>query len=235
MPTSAPYISKIKLPGSDTVYEIKDAYARELINTLSGSALNYRGKVKTDIYDGCTNNSITLYHYTEGEEINGVAEITEVIESYSAVRGDIVIKDKNENNSPVNPPIEFIYDGDIWQRFGSTNEFGLLAYYDIVSGSYTPAGSVSTPTFTGTAVRLVTGNIAVPKTYTSTFTNGAVNGTIEYTPAGTITTTTATTENKTATVSKASSGTATYTPQGTISSITFTGTESNIVLNPTVQ
>lgn len=38
------------------------------------------------------------------------------------------------------------------------------------TGSYTPAGSVSAPTFSGTAVRLVTGNIAVPKTYTSTFT-----------------------------------------------------------------
>ena len=38
------------------------------------------------------------------------------------------------------------------------------------SGSYTPTGSVSQPSFTGTGVRLVTGNIAVPATYTSTFT-----------------------------------------------------------------
>ena len=34
------------------------------------------------------------------------------------------------------------------------------------SGKFTPAGGVSAPTFTGTGVRLVTGNIEVPKTYT---------------------------------------------------------------------
>lgn len=38
------------------------------------------------------------------------------------------------------------------------------------TGNFTPAGIVSQPTFTGTGARLVTGNIPVPATYTSTFT-----------------------------------------------------------------
>lgn len=38
------------------------------------------------------------------------------------------------------------------------------------TGNFTPAGTVSQPTFTGTGARLVTGNIPVPATYTSTFT-----------------------------------------------------------------
>ena len=41
------------------------------------------------------------------------------------------------------------------------------------TGNFTPSGTVSQPTFTGTGVRLVTGNIAVPNTYTATFTGTA--------------------------------------------------------------
>jgi hypothetical protein len=39
----------------------------------------------------------------------------------------------------------------------------------------TPGGTVSQPSFTGTGVRLVTGNIAVPKTYTFSGTQGSVS------------------------------------------------------------
>lgn len=38
------------------------------------------------------------------------------------------------------------------------------------TGNFTPSGTVSQPTFTGTGARLVTGNIPVPATYTSIFT-----------------------------------------------------------------
>lgn len=215
--TNPPYISKVKLPGSNTVYEIKDTYARDMINTLKGSAINYRGKTKSSIYDGCSEANIQLYTIEYGAEIDGVPQIEETYTNYTAVRGDIVIQDKKSDNTPINPPIEYIWDGEVWQKFGSANEFGAFAYCDFGSVTITPKGTISTPTFTGTAVRLVTGNIAVPKTYTSTFSNGAANGSSQYTPAGTITTTTATTENKTTTVSAATSGSVTYTPQGTVS------------------
>ena len=214
--TNPPYISKVKLPGSNTVYEIKDTYARDMINTLKGSAINYRGKTKSTIYDGCSNANIQLYTIEYKPQEDGSSQTEEVYTNYTAVRGDIVIQDKNSDGTSINP-IEYIWDGEVWQKFGSVNEFGAFAYCDVGTVTITPRGTISTPTFTGTAVRLVTGNIAVPKTYTSTFSNGVANGSSQYTPAGTITTTTATTENKTTTVSAASSGTATYTPAGTIS------------------
>ena len=214
--TNPPYISKVKLPGSNTVYEIKDAYARDMLTTLAGSAINYRGKTKSPIYDGCSDANIQLYTINYGPEINGLPQIEETYTNYTAIRGDLVIQDKKSDDTSINP-IEYIWDGEVWQKFGSANEFGIFAYCDGATVTITPRGTISTPTFTGAAVRLVTGNIAVPKTYTSTFSNGVANGSTQYTPAGTITTTTATTENKTTTVSAASSGTATYTPQGTVS------------------
>ena len=301
--TTGPYISRITLPdlSSDNylnnatkTYEIKDTWARDMINTLSGSAINYRGKTKTTLVTGETNPNIRIY--TRTLDATGIQE---TYESYKAVCGDVVLyidPDKTEElrssytvgsetieclglsenpSSPYNvltpltegcttntitvkqvigsdPPadstynitgktlliikqdtgptsaitarwyfdgtswhqlensldytIEFIYDGVSWQEFGSTSEFGELAFKDSASTSYKPAGTVSKPTFTGTAVRLVTsnipvptsaaftgtgvrlvtGNIPVPSAYTSTFSDGSVSVPVSYTPAGSV-------------------------------------------------
>lgn len=93
-----------------------------------------------------------------------------------------------------------------------------------------PAGTVSQPTFTGTGARLVTDNIAVPKTYTSTFSGGSISATGTFTPEGTVATSTATTANKTTTVSKAASGDTTFTPEGTIN-VTLTQTNTNATVS----
>ena len=75
--------------------------------------------------------------------------------------------------------------------------------------SVTAAGSVSQPSFTGTAA-----TISVSKSYT---------------PAGSVAAPTFTgTKASGLTVSPASSGTATYTPEGTVSQPTFTGTAATI-------
>ena len=79
------------------------------------------------------------------------------------------------------------------QYTGVTVKSGDAAYSFTGTGtrltaSYTPAGSVAAPTFTGTGVRLVTGNIAVPNTYTATFTGTQGSISVSGTPAGTIST-----------------------------------------------
>lgn len=75
--------------------------------------------------------------------------------------------------------------------------------------TYTPAGTNSAPTFTGTAA-----TISVSKSYT---------------PAGSVAAPTFTGTKATGlTVSPASSGTATYTPAGTVSQPTFSGTAATI-------
>lgn len=111
-------ISKIVLPGSATVYNIKDADARDRIATLE-SYSEYLGVTTTALTDGATTNPVV---------INGA--------SVTAKKGEIV----NYGSK------EFIYNGTVWQEFGDLSALGSLAYKNSASASYTPAGSVSTPT-----------------------------------------------------------------------------------------
>lgn len=149
-----------------------------------GGAIIIRGTTTTELTDEATTNPIT---------ING--------ESYTAVANDAVFYDKKE----------FIFDGTMWHEFGDMSGLGALAMKDSASGSYTPSGSVSQPTFTGT--------------------EGDV--TVKGTPSGSVSLTSA---NQSTTVSKASSGTATYTPEGTVSTPTIsvaTAGSTTTIKNPT--
>lgn len=160
-------ISQIKLPNG-TTYNIKDANARERIEALE-SFTTYLGVTTTALTDGATTNPIT---------ING--------QSVTAQSGNIVLYGNQE----------FIFDGTHWNQFGDLSSLGSLAYKNTASGSFTPAGTVSQPSFTG----------------------DTMNSTGSFTPAGSVK---LTNSNKTAAVSPASSGTVTYTPDGTVSAPTI--------------
>ena len=221
-------ISQVTLPNG-TTYDIKDGWSRDQIAAiyqLIEGGVNFIGVVADppahQITDGDTTNPITV---KDGSSTKSV----------TATTGDITIQGTKE----------FIFDGTAWREFGDVTGLGDLAFADTASGPFTPAGTVSKPTFTGSqsnvnitvtenasgnyqpkgtvsqptfsgttvkisgtvtpsgsisgtltgdGVRLVTGNIAVPKTYSTTFTN----------------------TNKTATVSPGS-GATTYTPGGIVS------------------
>ena len=160
-------ISQIKLPNG-TTYNIKDANARERIEALE-SFTTYLGVTTTTLTDGATTNPIT---------ING--------QSVTAQSGNIVLYGNQE----------FIFDGTHWNQFGDLSSLGSLAYKNTASGSFTPAGTVSQPTFNG----------------------DTMNSTGSFTPAGSVK---LTNSNKTAAVSPASSGTVTYTPDGTVAAPTI--------------
>lgn len=160
-------ISQIKLPNG-TTYNIKDANARERIEALE-SFTTYLGVTTTALTDGATTNPI---------KIND--------KDVTAQAGNIVLHGNQE----------FIFDGTHWNLFGDLSALGALAYKNTASGSYTPAGTVSQPSFTG----------------------DTMNSTGSFTPAGSVTLTNG---NKTAAVSPASSGTATYTPDGDVSAPTI--------------
>lgn len=120
-------LSKITLP-SGTTYNLKDAKAREDIAAIEAAiagGVTFLGITTTALTDGATTNPVT---------IGG--------ESVSAINGCIVIYDTKE----------FIWaDADTsWHLLGSADEFGTLAYKNSASGSFTPHGSVSTPTITVT-------------------------------------------------------------------------------------
>ena len=91
--------------------------------TAAGS-IQIKGTTTTALTDGATTNPIT---------ING--------ESYTAVGNDAVFYENKE----------FVFDGTYWHEFGDMSGLGALAMKDSASGSYTPAGTVSQPSFTGSS------------------------------------------------------------------------------------
>lgn len=93
--------------------------------------------------------------------------------------------------------------------------------------TYTPGGTVSQPTFSGSELTS-TGNFTPSGSVSSSFTGSNTTFSGSYTPAGGVTT--ATTENKTAAVSPAGSGTVTYTPAGTVALADSDATESKTVV-----
>lgn len=182
-----PQISKITLP-SGTVYDIKDAEARSQIQALTGGdAVVFMGVSTTALTDGGS----------QVPTING--------QNVTPATGQLFFYRTQE----------FIWGPDEkWHGLGSLDSLGDLAYKNEASGTYTPAGTVSQPTFTGTSFSS-TGN---------------------FTPQGNVSVSTNTTTNKTAPVSVAASGTVTYTPNGTISAPTIsvaTAGSTTTVKNPT--
>lgn len=200
-----PDIKTITLP-SGTTYNIVDAGARELIAALESSTA-FLGVTTTALTDGSTTTPIT---------VNG--------SSVDAVTGGIASYGSKE----------FIWNGSAWQEFGDLSALGALAYKDSASATYTPAGSVSQPSFTGASMTSTgnftpQGNVTISKgtgtaNYTpqgsvaSEFTGASMTSTGTYKPEGSVS---LTNTNQTATVSKASSGTATYTPEGSVSAPTI--------------
>ena len=150
-------ISKITLPNGST-YDVKDATARtqisseaatrkaaddsinNIINSLKSSltgAMHYVGKTSTALTDGSYTSPIKLTTEPNGTILDNT--------DYTPKPGDVVIyQDK-----------EFVYSTyagrGVWNEFGSAGSFKALAFKDSASGSVTPSGTVSKPTFTGTA------------------------------------------------------------------------------------
>ena len=211
------FISKITLP-SGTQYEIKDAYASSVIKSIvGGNAVVFVGVSTTAMTDGGTEKP--------------------------------TVDDSQVNPSPGQlffyGTKEFIWGKDNkWHELGSLDSLGKLAYQNSASGTVTPTGSISQPTFTGssstvaiTATDNTNGNYQPKGTISQpTFTGSSTTFSGKFTPEGSITVSTNTTTNKTAEVSAASSGVATYTPKGAITAPTIsvaTAGSTTTIKNPT--
>lgn len=106
-----PYISKVRLPVSNSYYYIKDAAAREAIEALMGSTA-FLGVTTTPLTDQCTTNPIVI----DGESV-------------TAVNGNIAIYEDSTTHSSA----EFIFNGTKWYKFGDLGILGQLAYKDSVT------------------------------------------------------------------------------------------------------
>lgn len=160
-------ISKIRLPSGIT-YDLKDATARDLIQTIQGTitgAMSYVGVTTTPITDEDTTTPVI---------INGT--------SYTPAGGNVVIYGDSEY-------VWSDYD-NAWHEFGSTGSLGALAFKDTASATYTPAGTVTQPTFIGTQETISASFIPAGTVSVGT---GAAN----YTPSGNISVTPTVTLNST--------------------------------------
>lgn len=117
-------ISHITLP-SGTTYEIKDAVARDLIDSMSGYT-DFLGVTTTALTNDATTNPI---------KING--------ENVTATKGCIVTYGSKE----------FIFNGSKWAEFGDLSALKALAYKESVSVSYQKATSITgTHSFQGASM-----------------------------------------------------------------------------------
>lgn len=199
-------ISKITLP-SGTTYNLKDQGARDLIDAMSGYT-DFLGVTTTALTDGATTNPITVNN-----------------KSVTAKKGNIATYGS----------AEFIFNGTAWQAFGDLSGLGSLAYKDSASASYTPAGSVSQPTFTGTAKYLGVSVSTATKSMTGKFTpDGTVSQPTFTGTAGTVSVSGTIANSVTLSAQTASAdGRADVTPAGTVSQPTFTGTQGSVSVSGT--
>ena len=212
-----PQISQITLP-TGTTYDLKDAYARSAIEAIvGGNAVIFVGVSSVALTDGGTQKPV----------VDGVA--------LTPAAGQLFFYDTQQ----------FIWGNDNkWHALGSLDSLGELAYKNNASASYTPAGTISTPTFTGssstvtiTAVDNTSGNYQPKGTVSQpSFTGSNSTFTGKFTPEGGVTVAASTTTNKTTTVSAATSGAATYTPAGSVSAPIIsvkTAGSTTTIKNPT--
>jgi len=210
-----------------------------LINTLNevkntvdilSSIQRYIGVTTTELSDGATTNPIVI----DGESV-------------TAVSGDAVIYDGED----------FVFNGSIWQSV--PDALGALAYKNSASGNFTPQGTVSQPTFTGSQATITmtgtpSGSVAKPtvafiptsKGYIMTTKAGTLPSLTYNSETNTVTFsagTLPTTENKNILIGggcqvngnltftgNEMTLTTTVTPQGMVSQPTFTGTQVTVMV-----
>ena len=207
-------LSKVTLP-SGTTYDLKDAQAREDIESIQNSltsSMRFLGTTTTALSEGDTAGTITIDS-----------------ESVTVGAGDVVLYGE----------FEFIYGGadNKWHKFGPNGSFKALAFKDNASGNFTPAGDVSQPTFTGTAA-----TISMDVTAEGSVSISTGSGTANYTPAGTVSKPNFTgtegnvsvtgTPTGNVTISEGT-GIANYTPEGSVSKPNFTGAEGDVSVTGT--
>ena len=215
-------ISKITLP-SGSVYDIKDATARAAIANLQ----NTENVLSTDA-------ASTPYGV---QWISGSTTITGTLVASSTTIKKIYLV-PNDGSEEGNTYDEYltlkINNQYSWEKIGTTkvdlSGLGALAYKNSASGSYTPAGTISKPSFTGssstvdiTATNNNSGNYQPQGTVsTPSFSGDEMTSTGTFTPSGSVSVTAKVDSQKVYIIS-ATTGAASYTPAGQVSQPTFEG------------
>ena len=162
-------ISKITLP-SGTTYNIKDEVARQA--AAAGVSFIICVDAETTPYG--------VQWDDDGTTITGT-----LVASASTTGAFYLVPATTPAGKDIFSEYVTVVDSSVysWERIGTTDidlsSLGDLAYKDTASTTYTPQGTVSTPTFTGTQ-----GNLSVTGTPSGSI--GVGSGTANYTPAGSV-------------------------------------------------
>lgn len=194
-------ISKITLP-SGTTYNIKDETARQ----MASAGVSFTVSVDAE----STPKDVTWDD--DGTTITGTLEA-----SASTTGVFYLVPVTTSGGKDIYAEYVTVKNGNVysWEKIGTTDidlsSLGALAYKDSASGNYTPEGTVSQPTFSGSSLTSTgaftpSGSVSQP-TFTGTEGNLSVSGT----PAGTI---------------SVGTGSANYTPEGSVAAPTITVTPS---------
>ena len=200
------YISQIQLPGSETTDWVKDSEAREAIASLNSFE-----------YQVCTEAS-----NTPKDVVWGDPEVTGTLVASADTMNKIYLVPSVNGTKDVYDEYLTIKTGSgttatySWEMFGNTDvhmsDLGALAKKDSASGSFTPAGTVSQPTFEGSSMTS-TGSVTATGTVSQpTFTGSSGSLSVSGTPAGSI---------------GIGDGSANYTPAGTVAAPTVTVTPTS--------
>lgn len=195
-------ISKITLLNG-TTYDLKDKQARDDIAAIQGAiagGVTFMGETSTALTDGSTAKSIVINSAT-----------------VTAVKGYLVVYNSKE----------FVFDGEKWIEMGDLSLIGDLGWKDSASGTFTPTGSVSQPTFSGNEMTS-TGNFTPTGSVGLTSAASTSTGAVSYiSEIGTksFSGTAATIKPKvtaagTVAITKGT-GTANYTPEGSVAAPTI--------------
>lgn len=162
-------ISKITLP-SGTTYNIKDEVARQ----AAAAGLSF--VVSTD----AASTPYGVEWDDDGTTITGI-----LVASSSTQGAFYLVPATTASGKDIYAEYVTLKDGDnySWEKIGTTDidlsDLGDLAYKDSATGNYTPEGTVSQPSFTGTS-----GTVTVSGTPSGSISVGS--GTTNYTPAGSV-------------------------------------------------
>ena len=216
------YIDRITLPSNNTYY-IKDSEARADIALITGaSALTFKGVSTTQLTDN-------------GVEAPTITGISDPITLHT---GDIYFYGSSE----------YIWGPDNkWHELGNLTALGGLAYKNNASTTYTPqgtisidyrpSGSISSPTFSGTATAITVsasytpeGSVNLQTTSRSLEITTSSTGNKSYQPGGSIG---FTNSSVTPTITAATNTSGNYRPAGTVSSvnISLNGAGATTVIN----
>lgn len=226
------YISQITLPSGST-YKIKDEWAREQIqNITGGSAIVFKGVSSTALTDGADENPTVnnvvisakttgdLYFYGQEEFIYGddskwhsLGQPLSTLGTLARKNGVVVNYDKTTS---------------VTSSFAGAAGTVAISVSNNNSGNYTPSGSITGGTFSGSNTSF-TGSYTPAGTVSQpTFSGATLSSTAGYTPAGTV---------SQPTFSGASlSSQGAYTPGGTVSTPTIsvkTAGSTTTIKNPT--